>query len=101
MKPGNLTQEELFQKVGTGVYITEITGLHAGMNRQSGNFSLQSGGFLIKDGKKDRPLDMVTVSGNLMKLFMDIREVGCDVRLFPSAVSCPSVIVKRLKVAGK
>lgn len=101
MKPGKLTQEELFQKVGTGVYITEITGLHAGMNRQSGNFSLQSGGFLIKDGKKDRPLDMITVSGNLMKLFMDIREVGSDVRLFPSAVSCPSVIVKRLKVAGK
>ena len=40
MKPGRKTQEELFKEVGTGVYITDVSGLHAGLNSRSGNFSL-------------------------------------------------------------
>ncbi|MCB9497947.1 MAG: TldD/PmbA family protein [Erysipelotrichaceae bacterium] len=101
MKSGKKSQDELFSEVGNGVYITEVSGLHAGMNPQSGNFSLQSTGFLIKDGKKDRGLDLVTVSGNLLDIFKDIQVVGGDVKIFPSAVSCPSVIIKKITVSGK
>ncbi len=101
MKPGKKTQEELFASVGNGVYITSISGLHAGLNAQSGNFSLQSTGFLIKDGKKDRPLDIITVSGNLMDVFKDIVEVGSDSKVDASGASTPSVIVKKLVVSGK
>lgn len=101
LKPGKKTQQELFEEVGDGVYITEVSGLHAGLNPQSGNFSLQSSGFLIKDGKKDRPLDIITVSGNLMKMFKDICTVGCDSKQFTSGTSCPSVVIKNLAVSGK
>lgn len=100
-KPGKKTQEELFQEVGEGVYITEVQGLHAGMNAQSGNFSLQSTGFLIKDGKKDRGLDIITISGNLMDLFKNIIEVGSDSTQFISAITCPSVLIKKIAVGGK
>ena len=100
MKPGKLSQEELFKEVGNGVYITDVSGLHAGLNPQSGNFSLQSSGFLIKDGKKDRSLDIITISGNLMKLFCDVQLVGNDSHEF---IGCkvPSVVVKTLGVSGK
>ena len=101
MKPGKKSLEELFQEVGNGVYITDISGLHAGLDHQTGNFSLQSTGFLIKDGKKDRALDLITVSGNLVKLFMDISTVGSDQKTFISAVKAPSVIVKNLNIGGK
>ena len=101
MKPGKKLLEELFQEVGNGVYITDISGLHAGLDPQTGNFSLQSTGFLIKDGKKDHPLDLITVSGNLMKLFMDITTVGSDQKTFISSTKTPSVIVKKLSVGGK
>ena len=101
MKPGKETQEDLFRSVGNGVYITEVSGMHAGLNRQSGNFSLQSTGFLIENGKLGRPLDVITVSGNLKQLFMDVTQVGGDARLFSSAISCPSVAVKKLTIAGK
>ena len=100
-KPGKKSQEELFKEVDNGVYITEVTGLHAGMNPQSGNFSLQSTGFLIKDGKKDRALDIITVSGNLMDVFKDIIEVGNDSKQFTSGSSAPSVIIKKIAVSGK
>lgn len=101
MKPGKKSLDDLFKEIGDGVYITEVSGLHAGMNFQSGNFSLQSTGFLVKDGKLARGLDLITVSGNIVDLFKDIVAVGSDVRVFPSAVSCPSVQVKKIIVAGK
>lgn len=101
LKPGKKTQEELFQQVGNGVYITDVQGLHAGLNPQSGNFSLQSTGFLIKNGKKDRGLDVITVSGNLIDLFKDVLEVGNDERIFPSGVACSSLLIKKIVVSGK
>ena len=100
MKPGKLSQEELFKEVGNGVYITDVSGLHAGLNAQSGNFSLQSTGFLIKDGKKDRGLDLITISGNLVKLFMDVQLVGNDSKEFIGG-KYPSVVVKSIGVSGK
>ena len=101
LKPGNKLQEELFKDVNDGVYITDVQGLHAGLNPQSGNFSLQSTGFLIKNGKKDRPLDVITVSGNLMDIFRDVIEVGNDTRVFPSGIACSSLLVKKIVVSGK
>ncbi len=101
LKPGKKNQEELFKQVGDGVYISDVQGLHAGLNAQSGNFSLQSTGFLIKDGKKDRGLDIITVSGNLVDIFKDVVEVGSDVETSPSGVSAPSVMIKKIVVSGK
>ena len=101
MKAGKKSQEELFREVENGVYITEVQGLHAGLNPRSGNFSLQSTGFLIKDGKVDRALDIITVSGNLVDLFMNVIEVGNDSKEFVNAIKVPSVIVKKLVVSGK
>ena len=101
LKPGKKSQEELFKEVDDGVYITDVSGLHAGLNPQSGNFSLQSTGFLIKNGKKNRGLDVITVSGNLIDLFKDVLEVGNDERIFPSGVSCSSLLIKKIVVSGK
>lgn len=101
LKPGKKPQEELFKDVHDGVYITDVQGLHAGLNPQSGNFSLQSTGFLIKNGKLDRPLDVITVSGNLMDIFKDVVEVGNDVRTFPSGIACSSLLIKKIIVSGK
>ena len=101
LKPGRKSQEELFAKVKDGVYITQVQGLHAGMNGQSGNFSLQSTGFLIKDGKLDRALDVITISGNLVDVMNDISEVGNDSKILLGGNTFPSVIVKKLAVGGK
>ena len=101
LKPGKKSLEELFQEVGNGVYITSVSGLHAGLNPQSGNFSLQAEGFLIKDGKKDHPLDIITISGNLMQVFNDVLEVGNDIKVTTSATQAESVLVKSIGVGGK
>ena len=101
LKPGKKSLEELFEEVGNGVYITDISGIHAGLNPQSGNFSLQSTGFMIENGKKGHPLDLITVSGNLLEIFKDVLEVGNDITVSPSGVSAESVLIKKIAVSGK
>jgi PmbA protein len=101
MKPGKLSLEDLFAKVGNGVYITELMGVHAGLNPQSGNFSLQANGFMVVDGKKSTPLTLITVAGNLVDVFMDVTAVGNDQKLLLSGYNIPSVMIKKLAVSGK
>ena len=101
LKPGKKSLDELFAEVGNGVFITEVSGLHAGLNPQSGNFSLQSTGFMIENGKKGKPLDLITVSGNLLEIFQDVLEVGNDTYVSPSGVSAQSLLIKKIAVSGK
>lgn len=101
LKPGKKNLEQLFESVQNGVYITSLAGAHAGINSSSGDFSLQAKGFMIRDGKKSEPLSLITLSGNIMKLFKDVVEVGSDVELKSSGISTPSIVVKSLNISGK
>ena len=101
MKPSKKSLDDLFAEIGNGVYITEVQGMHAGLNPRSGNFSLQSTGFMIENGKITHGLDIITVSGNLVDLFNSITEVGNDSKEFISGIKCPSVIIKKIAVSGK
>lgn len=98
VKPGKLSEEALFEKIKNGVYITSISGLHAGLNPQSGDFSLQAEGFHVEDGKKVGPLTLITVAGNLFKVFNDVIAVGSNNELLISGIDCPSIAVKNLAV---
>ena len=76
-----------------------MEGLHAGMNAQSGNFSLQAKGYLIQDGKRSTPVCLITVAGNLFEIFKDVKEVASNVTRVDDSSSC-SVYIKKLAVSG-
>jgi PmbA protein len=105
LAPGTLTEDELLAKAGNGVYINALGGLHAGANGITGDFSLQSAGFLIENGRKGRAVRSFTVAGNFYDLLRQITAVADTVEL-PTAtgITCfgsPSVLVEGLSVAGK
>ena len=100
VKPGKLSLDQLFEKVGNGIYITSVAGIHAGLNPQSGNFSLQANGFLVENGKKTTPVDLITIGGNLLELFNNIAVVGGDTKEL-IGMSTPSLVIKKIKVSGK
>jgi PmbA protein len=101
LKPGKKSLQQLFGQVKEGVYITELMGVHAGLNPQSGNFSLQANGFMIEKGQKATPLTLITVAGNLVDVFMNVKEVANDNELLLSSYNVPSVFIKSLTVSGK
>lgn len=105
LAPGEYTEEVLLQKAGNGIYINSLGGLHAGANPITGDFSLQSAGFLIENGKKTVPVKSFTVAGNFYDFLKSITAVASNMEL-PSATGMtafgsPSVLVEQLSVAGK
>ena len=105
IEPGDKSQEELFALAGNGIYVTEINGLHAGANPVSGDFSLQSAGFMIRDGKKCEYVKGFTVAGNFFELIKAISALGNKLESGVStgftAFCSPDVLVPDMSVAGK
>ena len=102
VKGGSKTEEEMLSEIKEGVYITELQGLHSGMNAHSGNFSLQCAGFMIRDGKKAEPLALITVAGNLINVFDDIKCIANNNKLvIGNQMSCPSFLIKKMAISGK
>ncbi len=102
---GDKTEEELLAKAGNGVYITDLSGLHAGANPISGDFSLQSAGYMIEDGKKAGYVKSFTVAGNFYEVLKNIDSLS-DKVVLPMAMGMtafgsPSVLVNGLSIAGK
>lgn len=101
IRPGTGTKEDLFRQAGEGVYVTEISGLHAGANPVTGDFSLSSKGFLIREGRKAAPVKNFTISGNFFTLLKEIEKVGGDLEFEDGRFGSPSVLIRELAVAGK
>ncbi len=105
LQGGDISEEELLQKAGNGVYITDLSGLHAGANAVSGDFSLQSAGYMIENGKKTTYVKAFTVAGNFYDLLKNIVALANNSQL-PRAMGsttfgAPTVLVEGLSVAGK
>ena len=103
--PGAHTEEQLLQIAANGIYITELEGLHAGANAVSGDFSLQSAGYLIENGQLGSRIKGFTVAGNFYELLKKITAVANNTKL-PMALGmttfgAPSVLVDGLSIAGK
>ena len=105
LEGGDMSEEELLQKAGNGVYITDLSGLHAGANAISGDFSLQSAGYMIENGQKTRYAKSFTVAGNFYDLLKNITALANNSHLpramGSTAFGAPTVLVEGLSVAGK
>ena len=100
--PGELTNEELLKKLGDGLYLTSVQGLHAGANVQSGDFSLQADGFLVRDGVKVAPIKNFTVADNFYRLLKKVEAVSSEVKFgVGSDFGSPEVLFTDISVSGK
>ena len=101
---GELSEEQLTQRMGDGLYVTEFNGLHAGANAVTGDFSIQSAGFLVENGKKTRAVKGFTVAGNFFSLLKDIKALSNEVKFgLPSGFTVfgsPDVLLEDVSVAG-
>lgn len=100
LKPGTDDLDTLMQKMGEGLVITELSGLHSGANGISGDFSLLAKGYTVKEGKKGEPVEQITIAGNFYQLLKNVRAVGSDLKFPGGNVGSPSVDVGEMSVAG-
>lgn len=93
---------DLIARVGTGLYVGSITGLHSGANAVSGEFSVGATGIVIEDGCLGAPVRGVTLASDLESMLQNVIDLGGDARWIPfgGSVLTPSLAIADVTVAG-
>jgi PmbA protein len=99
---GELSTPELLAKAGEGVFVSDVAGLHSGVNPVNGTFSVGASGRLIKGGELAEPVREFTIASDLVSMLRAVRAVGADSRWVPfgGSVRTPSLLVGEMTVAG-
>ena len=101
---GEKSYNELVSELDSGLIITELSGMHAGLNPVSGDFSLIAKGLLVEGGNIIRSVDQITCAGNFISMMTSILAVGSDLRFgIPGfgRFGSPSLLIEKLVIAGK
>lgn len=95
--PGDLDLTRLLQKMGTGLFVTELLG--QGVNILTGDYSRGAAGFWVENGVIQYPVEEITIASNLKDMYMNIVAVGNDVELRGNTRT-GSVLISEMTVAG-
>lgn len=104
ISPGTVSISEAMENMGAGVYITDVQGLHAGLNAVSGDFSLSASGFAVRGGKMAEAVHQITVAGNYFDMLTDIEAICSDIKfIMPGSgqVGSPSILIGKLDISGE
>jgi PmbA protein len=105
IQPGEIAYEDLIHGEEEALIITDLQGLHSGANPISGDFSLAAQGYLVKDGRVERPVNQITVGGNFYTVLQEVEAIGNDLEfsipMGSSFIGSPSLKLKGLSVGGK
>ncbi len=96
--------DQMIGSVEKGIMIIDVQGLHSGLNAVSGDFSLSAYGYVIENGKISKPVNQITIAGNLYEVLKNIDAVGNDLEFcLPSFgyIGSPSLKINSLAIAGK
>ncbi len=99
IKKGSRKFKELVKDVKEGYYITDLSGVHSGLDALTGNFTLSAEGYYIKDGKMKSYVNQFTVSGNIMNLLNEIKEMSSDTKTSLGGDVSPYMLVNKLIIS--
>jgi PmbA protein len=99
---GSLSRPELLAAAGDGVYVTDVAGLHSGVNPVTGVFSVGASGRAIRDGELAEPLREFTIAGDLISTVGGVRAAGAEARWVPfgGSVSTPPLLIGAMAISG-
>ncbi|WP_068635600.1 metalloprotease PmbA [Thauera butanivorans] len=98
VRPGEQDLAGLIRQMDRGLLVTELLG--HGVNYVTGDYSRGAAGFWVEKGRIKHAVEEVTIAGNLRDMFRNIVAIGNDA-LPRGAKHCGSVLIERMKVAGR
>jgi PmbA protein len=102
IEPGALSLEGLLERAGDGVYVTEVAGLHSGVNPVTGRYSVGATGKAIRGGGLAEPLREFTIAGDLISTLASAQAVGSEARWVPfgGSVHSAPILVAEMTIGG-
>lgn len=102
LENGSDSRDALLSSLGSGVWIEEVEGVHAGINIVSGDFSLSAKGSIVEGGKIADSIKNFTISGNFFEILNRVVGVANDRRVNTlNSFSSPSLLLDELNISGK
>ncbi len=100
--PGATSREELLREAGEGVYVSDVAGLHSGVNPVTGVFSVGASGRAIAGGELAEPLREFTIASDLTAMLRAVRAAGSQPRWVPfgGSVSAPPLLIGEMTISG-
>jgi len=95
---GDMDFGALVKHMDRGLIVTELLG--HGVNYVTGDYSRGAAGFWVENGKIKHAVEEITIAGNLRDMFRSIVAIGNDA-LPRGAKHCGSVLIERMKIAGR
>ena len=102
VEPGELDLAGLMAEAGDGLYVTDVAGLHSGVNPVSGTFSVGASGRLIENGRPGKPVREITIASDLVSMLKAVRFAGSEARWVPfgGSVRTPPLLVAEMAISG-
>ena len=100
--PGEQSLDQLLAQAGDGVFVTDVAGLHSGVNPVSGTFSVGATGRLIEGGELAAAADEFTIASDLPSMLDAIAAAGARARWVPfgGSVHTPPLLIAEMSVGG-
>ena len=99
---GGHSFEQLLGEAGDGIYVTDVAGLHSGVNPVTGVFSVGASGQTISGGALAEPVREFTIASDLVSMLRAVRAAGASARWVPfgGSVLTPELLVGEMTVSG-
>jgi len=100
--PGSHSLEQLLAEAGEGIYVTDVAGLHSGVNPVTGVFSVGASGRAIRAGQLAEPVREFTIAGELVAMLSAVSAAGAEPRWVPfgGSVSTPPLLIAEMAISG-
>lgn len=98
IEAGTSKPQSIKQNLKTGLYITEVLGMHTA-NPISGDFSVGVAGLWIENGEFTFPVRGIALGGNILTMFSQIEAIGDDLQFFGSK-GAPTMQLAPMAISG-
>jgi PmbA protein len=100
LAPGTESQAEILARLGDGVLIQSVTGVHSGVNPVSGDFSVGAEGLLFRGGELAGPVREITIASTIQRMLRDVVAIGNDLEWLPGSAAGVTVAVADMSMSG-
>lgn len=90
-------KKDIYENLTEGYVITNIEGMHSGINKITGDISVQGRGYIIKDNKKIF-IENLIITTSIFEILNNVIEVGNDLKTFSLATTMPSLLLENISI---
>jgi PmbA protein len=100
LSPGDLSPDEVRARLGDGLLVQSLSGLHSGVNPVSGDFSVGAEGLLFRGGELASPVREVTIASSIQRMLQAVSYVGNDLQWLPSSAAGVTIGISEMSMSG-